>query len=532
MSNFNLVSWLTLCVLLLTGCNSDADHSLSIAEEEQFITFNIDEDIAIRNRSDVKLGSGVNATELSYVIRDSNGDVVYATDWTDSPTPSFVDGKWQLAVKLKRNTQYEVLFACASQRFIITNDISDSRLKRGDHLILLYPDCIDLGVFESDECYLMGSPLDELFTYYGHYQCGDSEDITLRRPLCEVTIACPASSPFQYAAAGWNAGRLLLRPDAIRFGTMNYADAYLDVDFGYHDEIIDYYGEQITLDGIIPNGSDYKVLNTFRFSTTRYPNDFGIYVDDIDNFTVYIPEKSAYYDIPMGGSLGSSDCIFQPNRRVIVIIDEQSESLSFDIRIVDDYNFTIAEDNVVQTQLSGSFVNTSTESNWFYWKSKYSTSSSNGTKMPIAVDESTYDFNVTVDPKNVTGSYMFWDNKGLLSIATFPSVPSLNYLDHMFDGCTALVSVNLTGAMLSNAYRCQYMFWRCTNLEYIDFGDFSASNIVDRDSYYEMMFSGCSKLTHIRCTTTFRDWCWANASAISLPDAMKEGGSGTWELID
>lgn len=46
------------------------------------------------------------------------------------------------------------------------------------------------------------------------------------------------------------------------------------------------------------------------------------------------------------------------------------------------------------------------------------------------------------------------------------------------------------------------------------------------------MFKGCKRLSHIVCKQSFYDWCMTKVSGIALPEAMQEGGSGTWEIID
>lgn len=45
-------------------------------------------------------------------------------------------------------------------------------------------------------------------------------------------------------------------------------------------------------------------------------------------------------------------------------------------------------------------------------------------------------------------------------------------------------------------------------------------------------FLNCNKLNEITCTTAFREWCWTNATKLSLPNAMKSGGGGNWILVD
>ena len=37
--------------------------------------------------------------------------------------------------------------------------------------------------------------------------------------------------------------------------------------------------------------------------------------------------------------------------------------------------------------------------------------------------------------------------------------------------------------------------------------------------------------TKEKCKQAFKDWCINNASSISLPATMQEGGTGTWEIV-
>ena len=45
------------------------------------------------------------------------------------------------------------------------------------------------------------------------------------------------------------------------------------------------------------------------------------------------------------------------------------------------------------------------------------------------------------------------------------------------------------------------------------------------------MFYGCYKLSKIKCKQAFKDWCITNQDKIKLPASMREGGSGTWEIV-
>ena len=49
---------------------------------------------------------------------------------------------------------------------------------------------------------------------------------------------------------------------------------------------------------------------------------------------------------------------------------------------------------------------------------------------------------------------------------------------------------------------------------------------------YRSMFGGCNKLKNIICKQVFKDWCITNQDAIELPAAMREGGTGTWTIVN
>ena len=46
------------------------------------------------------------------------------------------------------------------------------------------------------------------------------------------------------------------------------------------------------------------------------------------------------------------------------------------------------------------------------------------------------------------------------------------------------------------------------------------------------MFRGCGKLNSITCKQAFKDLCISKQNQINLPDAMREGGTGTWIIVD
>ena len=98
----------------------------------------------------------------------------------------------------------------------------------------------------------------------------------------------------------------------------------------------------------------------------------------------------------------------------------------------------------------------------------------------------------------------------------------------LFDGCSSLVSLDLSNWNTSNITSASYLFYFCTSLETLDLSNFDMSKATS----YDYMFYYCNKLTHIKCKQSFKDWCITNQDEIKLPTAMREGGSGTWEIVE
>lgn len=98
---------------------------------------------------------------------------------------------------------------------------------------------------------------------------------------------------------------------------------------------------------------------------------------------------------------------------------------------------------------------------------------------------------------------------------------------HLFTSCSKLVSLDLSNWDTSSLTFAMSLFTACTSLVSLDLSNFDMSNAT----YYNYMFSACNKLTHIKCKQAFKDWCITHQDDIYLPDAMREGGSGTWEII-
>ena len=129
-------------------------------------------------------------------------------------------------------------------------------------------------------------------------------------------------------------------------------------------------------------------------------------------------------------------------------------------------------------------------------------------------------------------AYMFENNFKLKSLY-------LNHFDtrgvgnfrYMFAGCSSLINLDLSNFDTSSATNIASMFDGCSNLEELNLAKFTAKNIVDNEYQKSNVFRGCDKLNKITCRQGFKDWCIKNQDMIKLPTAMREGGSGTWEIV-
>ena len=103
----------------------------------------------------------------------------------------------------------------------------------------------------------------------------------------------------------------------------------------------------------------------------------------------------------------------------------------------------------------------------------------------------------------------------------------INDMSHMFDGLLDVETIEISNFDTTNTKTMEYMFRNCEKLTEINVSGF---NTVHVENMYGM-FAGCKSLNHITCKQDFKDWCIKNQNIIILPTAMREGGSGTWEIV-
>ena len=139
----------------------------------------------------------------------------------------------------------------------------------------------------------------------------------------------------------------------------------------------------------------------------------------------------------------------------------------------------------------------------------------------------------TIDITEVRSmAYMFQDCKNLISVdlSNF-NTKDVTSMSMTFYGCSSLTSLDLSNFNTSKVSSMESMFRGCSSLTSLDLSNFDASLLKYAYSMRDM-FLYCGKLVYIKCKQAFKDWCWQNAGTISLPEQMREGGTGTWEIVN
>ena len=133
------------------------------------------------------------------------------------------------------------------------------------------------------------------------------------------------------------------------------------------------------------------------------------------------------------------------------------------------------------------------------------------------------------DTSNITSANQLFNGCNKLTSLDLSSfnTSNLQTATYLFQNCSSLVSLDLSNFDTSNITNASYLFYNCTSLETLDLSNFDMSKVTS----YNNMFYNCNKLTKIQCKQAFKDWCITNQDAIELPTAMREGGTGTWEII-
>lgn len=141
----------------------------------------------------------------------------------------------------------------------------------------------------------------------------------------------------------------------------------------------------------------------------------------------------------------------------------------------------------------------------------------------------------SVDSSNLTQSSLMFINCTALTSLDLSNFNTSNVTDisSMFENCQSLTSLDLSSFDTSKVTKMEKMFSGCSSLVSLDLSNFSTNSMaISGQVFFRRMFLGCTNLKHIKCKQAFKDWCFDRGSGIDLPEAMYEGGSGTWEIVD
>lgn len=152
------------------------------------------------------------------------------------------------------------------------------------------------------------------------------------------------------------------------------------------------------------------------------------------------------------------------------------------------------------------------------------------------------DLNFSFNNKYITTKENPWCTKEKVSSLDFHKSNSrIESLDITVDETNSITSMYLAFGEMANLRSVKLnmlkaaslsdisnMFENSIHLTSINFINFDTSNVTTAQS----MFRGCSSLNHITCEQAFKDWCIAYQDEIELPTAMREGGAGTWTIVN
>lgn len=105
---------------------------------------------------------------------------------------------------------------------------------------------------------------------------------------------------------------------------------------------------------------------------------------------------------------------------------------------------------------------------------------------------------------------------------------TLKSIANTFENCNLVEILDLGGWDLSNVTDVSSCFKGCSKLSVVAIVNITPNNII----YKNEMFASCTNITRIKCKSEFKEWCLLHQDEISLPESMRIGGAGYWDIID
>ena len=148
---------------------------------------------------------------------------------------------------------------------------------------------------------------------------------------------------------------------------------------------------------------------------------------------------------------------------------------------------------------------------------------------PGIIDLTHYDTsNVTDMSRMFFGTYSDFEQYRVTVKINKLNTSKVTDMSYMFGGIILEGSEFLNDWDTSNVSNMNYMFYGCNTLTSLYLSNWNTSAVTDMSA----MFYACNSLKYIKCKQSFKDWCLQNQDNIYLPESMREGGNGTWDIVD
>ena len=105
----------------------------------------------------------------------------------------------------------------------------------------------------------------------------------------------------------------------------------------------------------------------------------------------------------------------------------------------------------------------------------------------------------TYAPTSLSGFFNGCETLETISGLEYLNTANVEYMDNMFNGCSALTSLDLTKFNTANVTYMNNMFYGCSALKSLDLTNFNTAKVT----YMNNMFEGCSALTTIYASDKF-----------------------------
>ena len=133
------------------------------------------------------------------------------------------------------------------------------------------------------------------------------------------------------------------------------------------------------------------------------------------------------------------------------------------------------------------------------------------------------------DTSNIVYMNLMFANLSLteLNLRNFNTTNTID-MGCMFANCYEIVELDLSSFDTYKVECVRYMFAGCRSLVRLDLSKFDAKSFQD----YVHIFYLSTNINYIKCRKEFKDWCIKHQDEIDLPDSMREGGNGVWDIIN